>query len=618
MGEKTEIAWTDSTFNPWLGCQRVSPGCDNCLAPDTLVLYRDWTWHPLGEVSPGDKLLGFPDSNKVLMRRLEVSTVEKIWAVKERALEIQTPEHKIICSYDHPFVARKAAFWRWRKPRNFSLLNTYLRTLPVNPLKPFTHEYMKGYLSGSTEGDGTFRLDPQKQSYWRVAVVKTQESFLERLADFLRALDIADLEVKPFSNGLGSAMIRIETRQYQLLEKIKEVLNMAQGNVHPDFARGWLAGMFDAEGNSGITQRKDRPNKIKLNSLRIANTVVPRLEKIVQYGKITGFDFKIEKFSRNCSTARLSGGAIERGRFYGAVRPAIEYKVDACLQTGIPAKAEQVIGMTDVGETNLINIQTSTGTFFANGFAVHNCYAETMANRRKWVVWGPQGERRRTKPANWRNPIIWDREARETGLASRVFCASLADVFDNQAPEGAREDLWELIKATPNLQWQILTKRPQNFEEMLPTGWPDGYDHVWLGVSAENQEEYDRRWPLLARSGASVKFISYEPALRALSIRETEAANHGHPDWLIWGGESGPGARPLKPEWIRDIIQECQDLGVILFGKQWGSYESNPLVAEQAMSIREAMNLDPKTNGKGGAMLDGKMPAREFPRSRDL
>ena len=480
MAEKTEIAWANSTFNPWIGCQKVSEGCDNCLDPDTLVLYRDWTWRTLGKVSVGDELLGFPDLDKLLMRRLEVSIVEKVWTVQERGLEIRTPEHKIICSYDHPFVARSAASWTWTKPRHFSLLRTYLRTLPVNPPKPFTHEYMKGYLSGPTQEDG----------------------------------------------------------------------------------------------------------------------------------------FKIEKFSKSCSTAQLTGGAMERGRFYGAVRPAVEYKVDSCLQTGIPSNEEQIIGMTDVGKTNLIDIQTSTGTFFANGFAVHNCYAETLSNFHKWTQWGPEGERVRTKPAYWRKPLVWNRDAGAAGVAPRVFCASLADVFDNQAPEGARDDLWELIRKTPNLEWQILTKRPQNIEEMLPPGWPDQFQNVWLGVSAENQQEYDRRWPLLAESGAPVKFISYEPALGPISIRQTEAANHGQPDWLIWGGESGPGARKLEPNWIRDIIQECEQIGVKVFGKQWGSYQSNPLVAEMEMSVKQAMKLDPKTNGKGGAMLDGKLPAREFPRHR--
>ena len=244
-----------------------------------------------------------------------------------------------------------------------------------------------------------------------------------------------------------------------------------------------------------------------------------------------------------------------------------------------------------------------------------NCYAETMANRRKWVVWGPQGERKRTVPGNWKKPLAWNRQAQAAGQPTLVFCASLADVFDNQAPEGAREDLWELIKSTPSLRWQILTKRPQNFQKMLPPDWPQGYPHVWLGVSTEDQEEYDRRWPLLAETGAAVKFISYEPALKEITIKNSQ---EGVPDWLIWGGESGPDARPFEPGWARKINRECGELGVKVFGKQWGTYRNNPLVLERGMSVKEAMKIDPVTNGKGGAMLDGHLAPREFPKPRDL
>ena len=236
------------------------------------------------------------------------------------------------------------------------------------------------------------------------------------------------------------------------------------------------------------------------------------------------------------------------------------------------------------------------------------CYAETLTNRYGWTQWGPEGERVRTKPANWRKPLGWNRQAGQEGRRHRVFSASLADIFDNQAPEGAREDLWELIRSTPNLDWQLLTKRPQNILEMLPPGWPEGFEHVWLGVTAEDQTEYDRRWPILAAITARVHFISYEPALGPLTLR-------GHdekPGWLIWGGESGTGCRTMEPGWARAIVAETRELKVAVFGKQWGSYASNPLVIEQCFTESRARELDPPGNGKGGALLDGMM-LREFP-----
>ena len=238
-----------------------------------------------------------------------------------------------------------------------------------------------------------------------------------------------------------------------------------------------------------------------------------------------------------------------------------------------------------------------------------HCYAETLSNRRGWTQWGPQGERVRTSPANWKKPLSWNRKAAGNGTRPRVFCASLADVFDNQAPPGAREDLFELIRSTPFLDWQLLTKRPQNFSSFLPGDWGEaGYSNVWLGISAENQEEYDRRWPLLAQTPAALRFISYEPALESLTLRE----HPSRPDWIIWGGESGPDCRPMEPRWAREITAECVESGIPVFGKQWGSYANNPLIRELGLPEAEVRALDPPANGKGGAMLDGRL-WRQFP-----
>jgi protein gp37 len=126
------------------------------------------------------------------------------------------------------------------------------------------------------------------------------------------------------------------------------------------------------------------------------------------------------------------------------------------------------------------------------------CYAETMMDHRYGKVeWGPHGERKRTSKGNWRNPLKWNADARafkrEYGHRPRVFCASLADVFDNQAPSEWRKDLFALIRECRRLDWLMLTKRPQNILKMLPEDWGDGYRNVWLGVTAENQTFFDQR-----------------------------------------------------------------------------------------------------------------------------
>ena len=242
------------------------------------------------------------------------------------------------------------------------------------------------------------------------------------------------------------------------------------------------------------------------------------------------------------------------------------------------------------------------------------CYAEALVARYGLLgaSWGPQGKRIRTS-SPWLMPKRLQKRATnffaEHGRRQRVFTASLADVFDNKAPAGARADLWALIKECPNLDFQLLTKRPENVEKMLPNDWGDkGYENVWLGATMEDQERYYHRWPILSRIPARVRFVSYEPAIGPLILDEEVV----RPDWLISGGESGRGNRQMNPVWARSIRDQCQRLGVAYFHKQWGRIGANPFVVEGVMSRAQAMHADPKSNGKGGALLDGRL-WREFP-----
>jgi protein gp37 len=204
--------------------------------------------------------------------------------------------------------------------------------------------------------------------------------------------------------------------------------------------------------------------------------------------------------------------------------------------------------------------------------------------------------------------------ARERGgRRRRVFCASLADVFDNKAPKAWRADLFCLVRETPELNWQLLTKRPQNITKMLPADWGD-YPNVWLGTTTEDAERFRMRWPILSLVPAARRFISYEPAIAALGSIDIRAAKC-LPDWIICGGESGGHARVMKPAWARHVRDQCRAFGIAFFHKQWGTYRSNPLVQEEGLSPADAQRHDPPTNGKGGALLDGRL-YREFPGER--
>lgn len=213
--------------------------------------------------------------------------------------------------------------------------------------------------------------------------------------------------------------------------------------------------------------------------------------------------------------------------------------------------------------------------------ACDHCYAEGWAKRTgNAQLW--TGERRRTSDANWRKPLAWNKAAAGASERPRVFCASLADVFDNQAQSDWREALWRLIDQCRSMDWLLLTKRPQNISKMLPTGvdlpaWP--WPHVWLGTTVENQEEADRRIPHLLATPAAVRFLSCEPLLGTVdltAIPRTQSDGFMRPldgrfnrlDWIIAGGESGPKRRPMDLAWMRSLRDQCEAAGVPFFGKQ--------------------------------------------------
>lgn len=204
--------------------------------------------------------------------------------------------------------------------------------------------------------------------------------------------------------------------------------------------------------------------------------------------------------------------------------------------------------------------------------ACDHCYAEGWAKRTGAPeLW--QGERRRTSASNWHTPMKWDRAAAKEDRRARVFCASLADFFDNQVPTRWRDDAYWKIAQTQNLDWLLLTKRPENILKMLPSPaigapeWGAGWRNVWLGTTVENRAAL-RRIDVLRDIPAAVRFLSIEPLLEDLGEVDLDGIS-----WVICGGESGPNARPMHPDWARSIRDQCKAAGVPFFFKQWGEWE---------------------------------------------
>lgn len=229
-----------------------------------------------------------------------------------------------------------------------------------------------------------------------------------------------------------------------------------------------------------------------------------------------------------------------------------------------------------------------------------HCYAETlMDTRRGRAQWGKGKSRVRTAASTWNEPRKWNRKLENqwvctcgfdenyvstplqcpkckervpTQKRQRVFCASLCDVFDDEVPIEWLADLLALIDDCKNLDWQLLTKRPENIASRMDAAMHGNFDrhatfaqhmpHVWLGVSAENQEQWNFRLWCLQRIAASVHFVSAEPLLGPI-----EMGNH-QPDWLIVGGESGPGARFMKTSWVESLREQCIKREVAFHFKQ--------------------------------------------------
>lgn len=220
-----------------------------------------------------------------------------------------------------------------------------------------------------------------------------------------------------------------------------------------------------------------------------------------------------------------------------------------------------------------------------------NCYAETFSHRLGQEIWGHNAPHRFFSDKHWNGPLKWNKKAEAEGRQERVFCASMADVFQlSDDLVDQRRRLWDLILATPHLTWQLLTKRPENVKRMVPIMWlTDGWpDNVWLGTTAEDQTRANIRVPrLLSVPGVKVRFLSCEPLIGPILLAPWL---HEGIDWVIAGGESGAGFRGLDVEHARVIRDECIEAKVPFFFKQHGG-------------------LRPKA---GGDLLDGE-EWKEFP-----
>lgn len=205
--------------------------------------------------------------------------------------------------------------------------------------------------------------------------------------------------------------------------------------------------------------------------------------------------------------------------------------------------------------------------------ACDHCYAESLANRWKLAAWGAGQPRKRTSKANWEKPMLWNRHAAKTGTRPRVFSLSMGDWADAEVPEEWRKDMFDVVAATPHLEWLLLSKR-----HALVLKYLDQYRvnklNVRIGFTVENQDMADIRMPRLhtIKAAGYKTFVSYEPALSAVFWDDWMDPERARCiDWLIAGGESGHGHRSPAIDWFRNARNACRGYDVPFHFKQWGA-----------------------------------------------
>jgi DNA repair photolyase len=350
------------SLNPYRGCEH---GCVYCLGPETPILHADMVWRPLGQVRVGDRLVGFDEVPEPgATRKFREAAVEAVWWSRRPTLRLIGQQSEVLTTAEHRWL--QARDFRWSRTDRLAP-DRRLRFVPVTGDEGFDDDYRAGYVAGLTLGDGTFRYQPGWRStrlgfpaaYWRIALVDDEP--LLRLVDHLRAFGV-EAHLRPFFAGAEGRLPlkKVEIRSLSRLAVIHRLVHTEHETR--SYRRGFVAGFFDAEGWSN-------------ESLRISQVDVQVLERVRRYASALGFTFKLEPRAGRASTIRLIGRLIDRIRLFSLCRPAIGRKLRALFGREMNADAEPVRAIEPGPLHDVVDIQTSTRTFYAAGFATHNCYA---------------------------------------------------------------------------------------------------------------------------------------------------------------------------------------------------------------------------------------------------
>ncbi len=359
-------------IDPFTVNESCTFGCQYCLDPSTPVLYSDMVWRSIGAAKVGDALVGFDEFRTGQgrgARKMRETIIEAVSISKQPTIRLITNQSEVVTTANHGWINDRGKWTSTRALWAHGPQHTKLRQIGQIPDLPFTEPFKLGYLAGMTQGDGTFRYEPGQrsnrlgfpQAYWRVAL--KDEEPLGRLVAYLASFGI-ESNIRPFDAGprTHTEMQKVEIRALGKLQRIFELLAMAPDQ--PDYWRGFLSGFYDAEGSMG-------------GSLRVSQKDRSVLQQAGNYAQRFGFDLYVESASeaRNVGSSRLRGPLRDRMRFISTIRPALARKSPDWLGVSFESDDDPVVHKEHGPARDVVDIQTSTHTFFAAGLATHNCYA---------------------------------------------------------------------------------------------------------------------------------------------------------------------------------------------------------------------------------------------------
>ncbi len=541
------VSWAAWTWNPITGCLH---GCEYCLTPDTPVLMSDMTWRPIGELQPGDKVLGFDEiSAKGIERRWRVAEVIAAWRTMQRALRVTFDDgRQVVTSAEHKWLCTRQ---KWRTTAELLPGDQVRAVFPASPQRAGA-DYEAGYIAGVTLGDGTFRWHPTwrsdklgfPSSYWRVAVLESDSAILHRLREYLAHAGV-DVNVRPFNSKAPRPMAKVETRR---LANMPIIAGLCCERDTDDWWAGWLAGMFDAEGNSSG------------GSVRISQNDVAVLDTVAAAAERLGFLFKVEHFPNTKPSVRLLGDVVEQGRFFATVTPALARKAPTLLGRKVRTDTATVVSVERSVDVEMVDITTTTATFVAGGLLTHNCYARAIANH--YGAAFPVGftplfhHERLDAPANTRIPA----KHRGDPDWARVFVVSMGDMFGRWVPSEWIEEILAVERA--HLRWEYLhlTKFPDRYPGLtMPST-------AWVGTSVDEQKRVRiAERAMAAVTDVKVKWLSLEPLNEDLRFSDLTMF-----DWIVIGAQTAtnqPGGVGRVPafapplDWVRRITDQAKEAG---------------------------------------------------------